>query len=497
MLSLLELRRAARLLQNNILGTSLRRIKQTDDEQAIVLVFEGQKKFNLFISCNPQFARICLTDSTDSSRAASSFREYLRAHLVGSLLMEIEPSSGDRQVRFHLQTPAGVFKLVFSILGVRSNIYLLDPAGNLAHSLRSLDDTRSELKVGAPWVDSSGALASEGIDRWEETPDELFLEALEKKYRRLEREHAVESLAHKIEQAIKKELRFLDRKYLNLQEDLGEAKKAEEHREKGELLKSVLHAIKPGDQVAKAMDYKTGAAIEIPLDPRLSPAANLESYFAHYQKESRGLEMIQQQVDTLEIARSEFIGIQQKLRETLNKNMPEIVALEEIANHPKIRKLIHRYSPKPKRMVGFAPAKSSAKKEIPSRLTPKRYRTQDGLEIWVGKNDEGNDHLTTRLARGNDLFFHLEGYPGSHVILRTEGRSDPPVSALLDACELAVHYSKMKNAGSADVHVAPVKDIKKPKGAKPGLVYVRKGKTIHLRRDSKRLESILASRFED
>ncbi len=495
MLSLVELRRATRLLKNILLGTTLRRVKQTDDEQAIVLVLEGPQKIQLLISCNPQFARVCLTDSADSNRIASSFQEYLRAHLIGSSLTGMETASGDRQVRFHLQTHSGVFKLVFSILGVRSNIYLLDPGGNLAHSLRSLEDTRGELKVGAPWIDSSKALSSEGVDRWEETPDELFLEALEKTYRRLEQEHAVESWVRKIEQAIKKELSFLDRKYLNLQEDLGKAKKAEEYREKGELLKSVLHAVKPGDPVAKAIDYQTGAAIEIPLDPRLSPAANLESYFAHYQKDSRGMEMIQQQLDTMEIARSELSGIQQKLRETLKNDLPEIAELEEIAEHPKIRRLIHRYAPKKK--AGFAPTKVASKKDIPSRLTPKRYRTQDGLEIWVGKSDAGNDYLTTRLARGNDLFFHLEGYPGSHVILRTEGRSDAPAGAVLDACELAVHFSKMKNAGSADVHVAPVKDIKKPKGAKPGLVYVRKGKTIHLRRDSKRLENILAGRFEE
>ena len=79
------------------------------------------------------------------------------------------------------------------------------------------------------------------------------------------------------------------------------------------------------------------------------------------------------------------------------------------------------------------------------------------------------------MARGNDLFFHLEGYPGSHVILRTEGRPDPPAQSVLDACELAVHFSKLKNAAHADVHVAPVKEIKKPKGTKPGLVYVRRG----------------------
>jgi predicted ribosome quality control (RQC) complex YloA/Tae2 family protein len=104
--------------------------------------------------------------------------------------------------------------------------------------------------------------------------------------------------------------------------------------------------------------------------------------------------------------------------------------------------------------------------------------------------------LTTRLARGNDLFFHLEGYPGSHVVLRTEGRTDPPPKSILDACELAVHYSKMKNADRADVHMAPIKNVKKPKGAKPGLVYVRSGKTVHLKRDPKRLQNILASRLD-
>jgi predicted ribosome quality control (RQC) complex YloA/Tae2 family protein len=144
-----------------------------------------------------------------------------------------------------------------------------------------------------------------------------------------------------------------------------------------------------------------------------------------------------------------------------------------------------------------APAKAQVNREVPSRLLPKRYRSEPGLEIWVGRSDEGNDYLTTRLARGNDLFFHLEGYPGSHVVLRTEGRADPPQEAILDACELAVHFSKLKNASRADVHLTQIKNVKKPKGTKPGLVYVLRGKTIHLRRNPKRLQNILASRLDE
>jgi predicted ribosome quality control (RQC) complex YloA/Tae2 family protein len=137
------------------------------------------------------------------------------------------------------------------------------------------------------------------------------------------------------------------------------------------------------------------------------------------------------------------------------------------------------------------------KTELPTRLSPKIYKTVDGLEIWVGKNDDGNDVLTTRLARGNDLFFHLEGSPGSHVILRTAGQTDAPSESLLDAAELAVEFSKAKTATRASVHIAAVKDISKPSGTKPGLVYVHRGRTLQLRRDPKRLERVLASRTEE
>jgi predicted ribosome quality control (RQC) complex YloA/Tae2 family protein len=114
----------------------------------------------------------------------------------------------------------------------------------------------------------------------------------------------------------------------------------------------------------------------------------------------------------------------------------------------------------------------------------------------VGKSDEANDHLTTRLSRGKDLFFHVEGAPGSHVVLRTEGRDDPPPESLLEAAELAVHFSNAKRAGRAAVHVAAIKDVTKPRGAKPGLVHVHRGRTIQLRRDPARLERILAARLD-
>jgi predicted ribosome quality control (RQC) complex YloA/Tae2 family protein len=494
MLSLRELQRATRILQETFLDAHIRRILQ-QDEYRLTLTLEGSSgKARLLLSCQPEFARICLTNAPESPAASGSFGQYARAHLEGSLLSGVEISGNNRQVALRLQGRSSPFQLILSIMGPRSNIYLLDGESRVVHAVRPFDETRRELNIGETWMEPQGAVPSEGFDRWERVPDSQYLIAIGETYRQLEQKYRAETLAHTIGNAVKKERAFLDRKCGNLHEDLAEARQAEAYRQKGELLKMVLHTIKPGADMVVTKDYQTGEIVEITLDPMLSPAANLESCFARYQKELRGAKMIQQQLEEVEAARGEYDRVEQQLEAALKSEPPDLSALECMASLPQIRRLISRYSPK--RRPEMPRPKPVVKKETPTRLQPKRYRTQDGLEIWVGRNDEGNDYLTTRLARGNDLFFHLDGYPGSHVVLRTEGRSDPSPRSLLDACELAVHFSKMKNAGSADVHVAPIKNVKKPKGAKPGLVYVRSGKSIHLRRDPKRLQSILASRLD-
>ncbi len=494
MLSLRELRRAARIVQERFTGLTLRRVSQPGDLK-LVLVFERPTgKAHVLISSKPEYARICLTGPEEPTDSSSSFFEYARAHLPGTSLTGIDISKENRQIGLCLRKGSESFSMILSILGARSNLYLLDAEGKILHSMRSLDETRHELKIGEPWTDPHGIAPNEGIDRWVDISDEEYLDAIGESYHQEEQRNKAELLARRIEQALKKEKAFLGRKATNLQEDLGKARQAETHKHAGELLKNVLHIIRPGDEIAKATDYRTGEVFEIPLDPKLSPAANLESYFARYQKESRGVKMIEQQLEELASSQADIDSMMQQLQEAFHGQVCDIQKLEGLSSQPKIRRLIQRQSPK--RKPSLSPVRSTQKKEIPTRLLPKRYRTQDGLEIWVGRSDEGNDYLTTRLARGNDLFFHLEGYPGSHVVLRTEGRPDPPPRSQLDACELAVHFSKMKNAGSAEVHMAHIKDVKKPKGAKPGLVYVRSGKTVHLRRDPKRLQSILASRLD-
>ena len=131
------------------------------------------------------------------------------------------------------------------------------------------------------------------------------------------------------------------------------------------------------------------------------------------------------------------------------------------------------------------------------------YRTFEGVkgtEIRVGRTARDNDALSLKLCNGNDLWLHTADAPGSHVVLRTsvnargKGKGKSPEAdpeELLDAAHLAVHFSPLRGAEKADVHVCPCKQVHKPKGAKPGLVTLSGGRTLQVRLEPERLERLL------
>ena len=508
MFGLKELKRTVRLAAPLITGARLKRVDQTSP-CALVFTFDANVgKIPLLFTCRPGYARICVGRAPESavSHAVSnsvsngSFYQYLQAHLAGCRVTGFDVAENDRQAVLRLEYGPDKWKIIFSIMGTRSNIYILDSECRLVHAMRSLNETRNELSVGEPWTPPCGAIVPEGIDRWELVADSAYLNETAEEYLALERRNDAQELARRLGQALKKETAFLERKRAAMMKDLSKAQNAQVNRHFGELLKTVLHIVKPGDDTVRAVDYETGETVEIPIDAQLSPTANMENYFSLYHKEQRGECKISELLTNINSALRELEDIDLRVRVALFRDIPDMTELAEIAKLPTVRRNLKIPPAEQKTTMLRARPQIRAtgktgKNDIPSRLRPKRYRTEEGLEIWVGRNDEGNDYLTTRIARGNDLFFHLDGYPGSHVVLRTEGRTDPSSKSILDACELAVHFSKMKNAGTTDVHVAYVKDVKKPKGAKAGLVYVRGGRNIRLKRSHERLEKILSGRF--
>jgi predicted ribosome quality control (RQC) complex YloA/Tae2 family protein len=501
-LTLAELRRAARVLERWLAGRRLQAVSQPDATSVVLTAYggEGDERGRLLVHlcARPESARVGeLASPPPSLPRPPAFAQLLRARAVGARLRGCRLVDDDRQLALRLETREGPMELLLAVLGRRSNVVLLDGAGRLVAALRPLAQTRPELSLGEPWRSPESRPPHAGEDRFADVDDGALLSAIEEHFAAGESEDTAQALRRRLETALGKEARGLDRKLEKVSRELSDAESATGCERQGQLLKSVLSGVRKGDREARARDFETGEEVVIPLDPARTPAENLEALFKRYRKAVRTLTRAGAQQEAVREDRRVVAALESELRGLLEAEDAE--ALEAFAERPDVAALLKRHAPleRPRPPRPGTPRETKlAGRVVPGRLVPRRYRSESGLEIWVGRSDAGNDFLTTRLARGNDLFFHLDGAPGSHVILRTGGRSDPPPEAVLDACELAVHFSKAKNATRADVHVVPIKNVSKPRGAKPGLVTVHGGKTVHLRRIPARLQRLLASRID-
>ncbi|MCP5039536.1 MAG: DUF814 domain-containing protein [bacterium] len=504
MLSLNELRRVAAIFDGSLRGHRVERWVQPDATSVAVSIYgrdaehdEGRKRTLLFC-CEGELARVSEIDRLPKApERPPAFSSYLRAHLSRAVIKGARLVDDDRQLAVRMSAREGEFDLLLALFGNRSNLYLLGASGEVLQTLRPLPDTRPELKMGEPYHSPGSAAPRVGADRFEDADAAHYLLAIETHYGPRGGRLQQGALARELSQVLKREQKNARRRLDKIEGELAEADLADEYARHGELLKGALGRITQGDSEITLQDYETGEDVVIPLDSKKSPKGNLDATFKRYQKLLRRLAKAGGQVDE---AREwiEFVKRQLEQVRVFAEAEDGLAGLQAIADLEPIRKLLKKraaatQTKAPEQAQSSLPARLQG---VPTRLLPRRYRSRDGLEIWVGRSDAGNDHLTTRLARGNDLFFHVEASPGSHVILRTEGKTDPPQESVLDACELAVRFSKQKGSLGAQVHVVPIKNVSKPKGAKPGLVYVTGGKTVSLRREEERLKRLLDSKID-
>lgn len=229
-----------------------------------------------------------------------------------------------------------------------------------------------------------------------------------------------------------------------------------------------------------------GATLTIPLDPALSPAANAERLFKAARRGRRGtLRVAARLAETdadltrvhawservLQAASLETLeAVRQEMEESPRLLAPQDrTALAETAPGEKA-------APRVRRQRAVSRPSGGRRKEGPE---PRRFVSSDGLTILVGRDNEGNDHLTLHLAKSHDLWLHVQGQGGSHVVIRARDRSgNIPRRTLIQAAQLAAYYSRAREHGKVAVDYTLRKYVHKPKKAKPGLVTISQEKTI-------------------
>lgn len=247
-----------------------------------------------------------------------------------------------------------------------------------------------------------------------------------------------------------------------LKKELSSLEDAQAYKKYGDLLLNHLSEIKRGAEYIELTDYSTEEhkKIKLPLDPALSPKKNAEAYFKKYQKAQTGVEKLNQRIAETEDQIKHLSKIESAL---LGK---EKINLEKIEYE-----LIS---------FGLLKAPRSRKKEKKKgRYAPREFISADGFKILVGRNNKENDYLTFKIAKPDDLWFHAQNTPGSHVVLKKgERKKHPTNKAIEQAASLAAYYSQAKSSKKISVIYTLAKYVKKSKNAPPGLVKVEKMKSI-------------------
>ncbi len=231
-----------------------------------------------------------------------------------------------------------------------------------------------------------------------------------------------------------------------------DTEKREKYRIWGELIQAYGYNVEQGASSMTAENYYDGGKeITIPLDPQLTLQENAVRYYERYNKLKRTEEALRTLLEETEAEIEHLRSLQVALEIAQDENdLAQIKAEMQEAGYIRRRQL---------------PGKK--KEKIVSR--PFHYVSSDGFHIYVGKNNLQNEELTFQFANGGDWWFHAKGIPGSHVVVKTEGK-ELPDRAFEEAGALAALYSSEKQADKVEVDYIQRKHVKKPAGTKPGYV---------------------------
>ncbi len=243
------------------------------------------------------------------------------------------------------------------------------------------------------------------------------------------------------------------RKLGNQEKELAATKDRDRLRKLGDILTSNFYQMEKGMARLRAVDFydPEGKEIEIKLDPLLTPQQNAAKFYKDYNRAKKAEEML-----TIQLEKG------QKELDYLNSVLETISLAEGERDLAEIRQELMD--------TGYlrCPAKAKDRgRRVASK--PMEFVSTSGLRISVGKNNSQNDRLTCKLAGKDDIWFHTQKIHGSHVILWTEGRQ-PDLQSLNEAAALAAWFSQARDSSKVPVDYTPVRYVKKPGGARPGMV---------------------------
>ena len=463
-------------LSQLITGARVERVYEGTGRALYLMLMRNRKHYYLLLSPDRSMPRMHLvTEKPAAAASPRGFILYLRSHVAGAGITQVSLLNQDRVAEICFSRQGTTYRLLFELTGPSANLVITDdslkilsvyypiPFGAsvkrpLAPGIRYVLPEKKPSRSHSP-ITPAGMSCDHTMEGKREGPAGANREA-EISFERLLRDRSFESLRTRLRSLVKKTLVKTERRIEALSVDLEIAGQAENYKKAGDLILANLPRLERGRERVELRDYN-GEAVLLRLDPKRSPAGNAELYFKKYKKAKAGREIIARR---LRQAGDEAVRLKYFL--TGLEQADDSDALDRIQSDLMAN--------------GYLVEEAKGKGKQRSKPAPAFFRKieYEGWDILVGKSAAGNDFLTTKIARPDDLWLHAEGMPGSHVLIKNPEARDVPPAVFAKAASLAAFYSKGRAAGKVAVTYTPAGKVKKPKGAKPGLVTLKERNTI-------------------
>ncbi|MCI6567430.1 MAG: NFACT family protein [Dysosmobacter sp.] len=266
------------------------------------------------------------------------------------------------------------------------------------------------------------------------------------------------------------------RKLAQQEKDYAETQDRDRLRICGDLITANLYRMERGQRTLTCQNYydENCADVTIPLDPLLTPQQNAAKYYKKYAKAKTAEKYLREQM-----------AIARRDEAYLDSVLEEIARAETEQDFLDIRNEL--------RDAGFLRRSGKDKKELKRAAKPREFRTSGGFLVQVGRNNRQNDKLTLKDADYRDLWFHTQKIHGTHAVLRCAGQQ-PSDQDLTEAAMLAAYFSQAKDSANVPVDCTQVRNVKKPAGARPGMVVYTDFRTLYVTPEEELVKRLAAGK---
>jgi predicted ribosome quality control (RQC) complex YloA/Tae2 family protein len=455
------------LSELDCVGSHIQQIIQPDYRNLYLYLFSPERR---------EVMRICLATGATRIHATSvrpkkphtrqRFEQFLTSRLKGGRITEARQVNRDRIVRLQVSRAGEITDLWIRLWGGAANIIATEPDGRVLDAFFRRP-RRGESSGGQYLVEEDTDLSPEHeeklssfVNRFD--PARSVSQQIDEHYRLIEEETERAALVEKTQRRVAQQRNAVAARLEKARNRLEATSAAEEHRHFGDLIIANLHRIAPGDKWLEAEDYATdNSIVSIELDPESSPQANAEKYYQKAKRAKKRVEGLSQEIANLE------------------RRLKELDARLDQVSEWSLEQLRSETLP-------------SAKPQKRDETTPPGLEfTSYGYQILVGRTAAENDQLLRRHVRGNDLWLHTRDYPGGYVFVRSRRGKSVPLEVLLDAGNLAVHFSKARSNGGAELYYTPVKYLRRARSGPAGLVLPTQEKNLTIRVEPERIARLL------